>query len=200
MTNKLFRGALIASSIATATLLFSSCGDSKTEEPKKEDTKEVAEDKNDVKFDSSGKAKWDADFLVAAASINQEEIELGQLAQKNGMMKEVKDLGKMLESDHTKALADEKALAAKKNISLPAATTDDVKDAYKKLSEKKGKDFDKAYCDMMVDGHKSAIEKFEKASTDATDPDIKAWAASMLPGLRAHLDHATTCQKNCEKM
>lgn len=72
--------------------------------------------------------------------------------------------------------------------------------AYKKLNDKSRNDFDKAYCEMMVSGHKDAIALFEKASTEATDSDIKAWAAATLPTLRAHLDHALTCQKNIEKM
>ena len=53
---------------------------------------------------------------------------------------------------------------------------------------------------MMVEGHKAAISKFEKESKDATDPGIRAWAASMLTALRTHLDSAITCQKECQKM
>ena len=200
----IIKSGLVIASIAMV-LSYASCSESKKDDDKK-DPKEVAEDKNDEKIDSTSnstntdKMKWDADFLVAAAEINQEEIQLGQLAQTNGQMKEVKDLGKMLVADHSKASAELKALAAKKSIALPASLTDDAKDAYKKLSEKKGKDFDNAYTNMMVDGHKKAIEKFEKAAADATNPEIKAWAASMLPGLKTHLDHAITCQKNHEKM
>ena len=44
------------------------------------------------------------------------------------------------------------------------------------------------------------IEKFEKASTDATDEDIKKWAAATLPTLRTHLDYAMICQKKYDKM
>jgi len=51
----------------------------------------------------------------------------------------------------------------------------------------------------MVDGHKDAIDKFEKAATDATDPQIKQWASSMLPDLRTHLDMSMTCQNKLAK-
>ena len=34
------------------------------------------------------------------------------------------------------------------------------------------------------------IEKMEKASEKATDPDIRMWAANMLPELRKHLEHS----------
>ncbi len=167
---------------------------------KTEDSKEVAEDKNDAKLtDNDNEA--DADFLVDVAEINQEEINLGKLAQEKGSMTDVKELGKMMETAHTKAYTDLSALAMQKSISLPETKTEDVNEAYKKMSEmKSGKDFDKEYCDMMVDGHKKAIEKFEKASTDSVDPDIKMMATNMLPDLRKHLEMAEMCQKKCEAM
>src|SRR5688572_32420960 len=51
---------------------------------------------------------------------------------------------------------------------------------------------DKEYCDMMVKGHKEAINAFENAASNAYDADIKAWASSMLPSLRTHLDRKST--------
>jgi putative membrane protein len=166
---------------------------------KTEDSKEVAEDKNDAKMDGM-KDEADAQFLVNVAEINQEEISLGKLAQEKGSLTDVKELGKMMVDAHTKALADLSELAMKKSISLPEAKTDDVNEAYKEMNEKSGKKFDEKYCDKMVDGHKDAISKFEKASTDAVDPDIKMMATNMLPDLRKHLEMAEMCKKKCEAM
>ena len=166
---------------------------------KMEDSKEVAEDKNDAKMDGR-KNEADAQFLVNVAEINQEEISLGKLAEQKGSMTDVKELGKMMVETHTKAMKDLSALAMSKSISLPEAKTDDVNDVYKKMNEKSGKKFDSAYCDKMVDGHKDAISKFEKASNDSVDPDIKAMAANMLPELHKHLEMAETCKKKCEAM
>ena len=178
--------------------IVTSCNNAK---PK--DTKEVAEDLNDAKFDNSRQAEEkeaDANFLVAAAEINLEEIQLGQLAQNKSAMAEVKDLGKMMESEHKNALHDLQALAAQKKISIPSTLTDNGKDANETLMKKSGADFDKEYCELMVSGHKKAIDKFQKASTDATDPDIRNWAIAMLPALRAHLGHAVDCLQKCQKM
>ncbi len=165
---------------------------------KPEDTKEVAEEHNDAKFDNA--KEDDANFLVSAAETNLEDIQLGQLAQTNSVNADVKSLGKMMEIEYTKSLSELQALAAKKQITIPTSLTDDGQDANKKLMDKQGKNFDKEYCDMMVSGHKDAISKFEKASTAATDPDIRTWALSMLPALRLHLDRSITCQKECEKI
>lgn len=166
---------------------------------KPDDTKDVAEDHNEAKFEDK-KSEDNAQFLVDAAEINLMEIQLGNLAMERGSSADVKDLGKMMADAHSKTLDDLKSLASKKSVSIPVAMTDDGQSAYKKLSDKSGKDFDKDFCDMMVDGHKEAITKFEKASQDSTDADIQQWASATLPALRDHLDHALACQEKCKKM
>lgn len=184
--------------VAAAFLGASSCTESQKQQ-KPEDTKEVAEERNEAKFNTA-KSEKDAQFLVNAAEINMEEIKLGELAQQKGTMADTKTLGKMMVDDHTKALGELTALAKKKSVSLPAAATNKAEDAYKKLNDTKANKFDKEYADMMVSGHKDAISAFEKASAECTDVDIKQWATTMLPGLRTHLDHSVMCQKKCEKM
>jgi putative membrane protein len=164
-----------------------------------EDTKDTAEEHNEAKFDDKSTEK-DAQFLVEAAAINLNEIQLGQLAGTNATMQEVKDLGKMMEDEHNKKLEELKALAAKKTVTIPVSATEQGQDDYKKLSEKTGNDFDKEFCDMMVKGHKDAIDKFEKASSECNDAEIKEWATATLPALRNHLDHALTCQEKMKKM
>ncbi len=187
--------------LAFALLGASSCGDNQSavKQEKQEDTKKVAEEHNEAKFDTRASEK-DAQFLVNAAEINMEEIKLGELAQQKSAMADTKTLGKMMVDEHTKAMGELKALAMKKSVSLPAADTKKGEDAYKKLNDMKANKFDKEYADMMVSGHKDAISAFEKASTDAADADIKQWATGMLPGLRTHLDHAMMCQKKSDKM
>ena len=85
-------------------------------------------------------------------------------------------------------------------ISIPTATTDRATEEYKELNQKTGKDFGVAYSDMMVKGHKNAIELFENASTKSADLDIRNWATTMLPTLRTHLVRSLACQKQCAKM
>lgn len=164
-------------------------GDNRNEK----DPKEVAENQNDEMLETR-KAEKDAQFLVEAAEINLEEIQLGQLAQTKSTDAEVKKIGQMMVTDHTKALNEVKALAAKKGIQIPTTLTEDGQEAYKRLSDKKERYFNEDYCDVMVRGHKKAINKFEEAAKDATDSEIRTWASSMLPGLRTHLEHADICQ------
>jgi len=177
-----------------AVLIITSCNSNKDAK----DSKEVAEEHNDAKFTNA--KEDDAGFLVSAAEINLEEIQFGQLAQTNSRMPEVKELGKMMESEHTKALSILQILTSKKQVTIPTTITNDGKDAYDKLKSKFGSEFDNEYCDMMVKGHKDAISKFEKASIDTKDADIQNWAASLLISLRMHLDQSISCQEKCAKM
>lgn len=156
-------------------------------------TEEVAKEQNDAKFTESDDEK-NAKFLVKATEINMEEISLGKLAQQKSTNTDVKELGKMMEKAHTKGLADVRALALKKGISVPTGDTEDVQNTYTKFSDKDQKEFNKDYADQMVDGHKKAIELFEKESKESSDADIREWASSMLPELRTHLDHAIAVQ------
>jgi len=184
-------------------IIFSilSCGNStdSTTTAENKDSKENAEEHNDAKFDNN-KEENDAQFMVDAAEINLMEIKLGNLAAEKGTTAEVKEMGKMMADAHSKSLDDLKGLAAKKTVSIPTGLSDEEENTYKKFTEKSGKDFDKDYCDMMVDGHKDAISRFEKAADKTTDTDIKNFANATLPALRKHLDHAITCQDNCKKM
>jgi putative membrane protein len=144
--------------------------------------------------------KTDAQFLASAAEINLEEIQLGQLAQTKSTVMDVKELGKMMETEHQKSLNDLTTLADKKGITLPKSVTSEAKEEYKELNNKSEKRFNDEYCELMIKGHKHAISLFESASKDSVDPEIKAWANSTLPALRAHLDHAKMCKAKCEKM
>ena len=142
----------------------------------------------------------DAAFMMKAAEINMEEIKLGNLAKQKGTMAHVKELGSMLVTEHTKAMTALNAAAKSKMTTLPTTETEKITDAYNILNAKSGKDFDKAYSDMMVNGHKEAIALFEKTNRDTKDADIKSFTSAMIPKLKTHLEHAEKCKRECEKM
>lgn len=183
----IFAKALMGAAVVTMSLGAVSCKDEK----KAEDPKEVAEDQNEAKFDDTNEAKEDdSQYLVDAAGMDMKEIELSKLALTKSTNADVKALAQMMIDEHTKASEATKALAGKKNITLPAALPEKGQDKYADLNDKTGKDFDKKFVEVMVDGHEKAIDKMEKASEKANDEEIRMWAANMLPTLRKHLEHA----------
>jgi putative membrane protein len=195
MKNSYFARLCAFSVILLSALMFSVQSCDKKEKPV--DTEEVADEANDAKLDNDTVAESDdkeddAKFLVDAAATDLEEIQLGKLAQLKGINADVKAHGKMMETEHTKASDKIKPLATAKNITLPTSLTEDGQDAYNKLNEKKGADFDKAYVDMMIDGHKKAIKLFEDNAQRTKDVQIKDWATATLPILNTHLQHFET--------
>jgi putative membrane protein len=176
------------STLAAATLLamFTACGNSGSNTA---DSEEVAKEQNDAKFDDSN-MEDDTRFAVDAADGGMMEVELGKLAQTNASLPQVKDFGKMMVDDHSKANDELKALAQQKNISLPSALSEDKRKKYDDLAAMKGRDFDKAYTDFMVSDHKEDIEAFKKEAEKGADADIKAWAGGKVPVLEHHLEMA----------
>ena len=170
--------------VLAAILSFSSCNSKKAE-----DTKEVAEEQNEQKLEDTV-VEDDSKFAVAAADGGMMEVKLGELAQSKGSSPSVKDFGKTMVADHGKANDELMELAKQKNITLPAALSDDKQKDYDDLAKKTGKDFDKAYASFMVDDHEKDVKEFEKAAKDCKDADIKSWAGGKVPTLQHHLEMA----------
>ena len=186
--------------LATIALAFgiASCSNSSNQDTSNKDSKEVAENKNDAKFDHA--QSKDADFVMEAAIINMKEIKVSSLAADHGKLQSTKDLGKMMVDGHTKKLAELTDLAKQKGISIPTSLSDDDSKGYNDLIKDKPEDFDKDFSDMMVKEHKKAIDKFETAAKDCQDADIKLWASNTLPDLRHHLDMSMANQEKTKDM
>lgn len=171
--------------LAAAALFSASCSEN-------EGPKDTAKEMNEQKMDDTPAEKMesDADWAVDAASGGMLEVQLGELAQKNGVSQGVKDFGKMMATDHSKANEELKSIAAAKNITLPAMMGNDDQKTYDDLAKKTGTDFDKAYMSEMVDDHESDVKEFKKEASDGKDAELKAFAAKMVPTLEQHLQMA----------
>ena len=157
--------------------------------PAQEDAVEVAEDRNDAKFDDT-RMEDPSEWIAKAAEGGMMEVEFGKLAQTNAANPKVRELGKMMEQDHSKANEELKAIAMQKNVTLPTAMSDEHQNKYKDLSVKKGADFDKAYTEMMVDDHKDDIDRYQEQAKDGKDMELKTFAAGKVPILQGHLQMA----------
>jgi putative membrane protein len=126
-------------------------------------------------------------FAMDAAHINMAEVEMGKLAQEKGSSEQVKDFGQRLEDDHSKALDELKEIASDKNITLPTTIDAKHKATHDKLAKLSGAQFDKAFAQEMVTGHKEALQKAQSAAKSEQDPQIKAFANKMVTSVQAHL-------------
>lgn len=177
--------------LALVLTLSVGCNNANTDE--KTDHVEMAENANEQKAENAGlgeQVEDDHEFMVAAASGGLMEVELGKMASDNAASAQVKQFGRSMVTDHGKANEELKALAAKKNITIPAMPGNDHEEEINDLKTKKGADFDKAYMNLMVKAHNEDVNKFEEAANGAKDPEIKAFAAKTLPVLKQHHEMA----------
>lgn len=139
-----------------------------------------------------GTAKMeDSTFLADASQTGVFEIEAGKLAEANSQNAEVKSFAKMMIDQHTAMGKDVETLAKAKGIMLPAGMGDDNKKEWDKLQALKGAKFDKEYVSVNVDGHRKAIDLFEKtAKNEADSKEARDLASAGLPKLKTHQEHA----------
>jgi putative membrane protein len=164
--------------------LFSSCSKNKPD-----DSKEVAEEQNEEKFDTTN-LEYDTEFAVSAADAGILEVQVGTLALTKATNSIVKQFAQTMIDDHTKANEELKALAQSKNITLPAILSAKHQKELNDLAEKSGSDFDKEYSDLMVKDHKDVVDMFKKAADKCNDAELKAWAAAKISALEHHLSMA----------
>ena len=185
---------LMVSSLCLAGVIFmSSCnsGENTNETDTLKDTATTTTSAADTAVTTTtttlGDPEDDSVFAMKAAEGGLMEVQLGQLALKNASSAAVKKHAQMMVTDHGKANAELKKLAASKNITLPTALGEDKQKKVNELKAKKGAEFDKAYSDLMVEDHKEDVELFRKQAENGRDAEIKSWAAGKLPTLQSHL-------------
>jgi putative membrane protein len=182
-----------------AASLLQSCGGNTNNN--KQDSVDSAKDVNAATVNDAKVAvdEKSTDFAVKAANGGMMEVALGKMAQEKSKNPRVKNFGAMMERDHSKADGELMVIAESESITLPATMGADMQKHVDELSKKSGKEFDIAYIDMMVSGHKDVEDAFNKAATDLSNPQLKTFASNTLPVVREHLDSAKAIKESLKK-
>ena len=136
----------------------------------------------------------DTAFVTEAMKGDNSEVALGNLAQQKGSSAGVKDLGKMLVTDHgahKQVVAD---LAQKANVPVTNDLNDEAKAEQKKLEGLSGAAFDKEFVRATVEDHQKDIAKYEQEAKSG-DAQTAAMAKTTLPTLKKHLQTAQALEK-----
>ena len=113
---------------------------------------------------SSASGSGDREFVNEAAKGGMMEVHMGQMAEKQGQSDSVKQLGKMMVTDHTKANTQLMAIAKRKGIT-PETDHD--------MDKLDSSNFDQAWLAQMVKDHQKTIALFERESKNGKDADLK---------------------------
>jgi putative membrane protein len=141
-------------------------------------------------------------FLISAIELNAAEIQLGQLAVTKAQSERVKAYAQMLVKDHTAALQKLQRVQGEAS-SIPPLTTTHV-ELKARLSGLSGAEFDRAYIEAMVAGHRDAAKLFEQeivaspsrpqSPAKPTDAEVMSVAKELLPTIKRHLEQAEQIQ------
>jgi len=132
----------------------------------------------------------DIEFVLEAAQGGMAEVEIGRLAAEDARSDEVKRFAARMDDDHSKGGDELKSIAQSKSIALPSALAPKDQALRDRLARLNGEAFDRAYMRAMVSDHQKDVSEFRHESHDGRDPDVKAWAAGILPTLEDHLKMA----------
>jgi len=138
----------------------------------------------------------DATFVKKAASGGMAEVKLGKLAQEKGSSSAVKEFGKRMETDHSKAGEELREVASKNHIALPEDMDKTDQATYDHLSKLSGAEFDRVYAQHMVTDHEEDTEEFKNEASRGKNADIKGFASRTLPTLQDHLRQAREMEKS----
>ena len=145
----------------------------------------------DTDADASTAPLDSTSFHALAASSDIFEVLSSVQAKAKAQNAEVKKFAEQMITDHTKTSDELKQIAAKRYLGLPTVALARHQRMLDELTNEEDMDeFDVEYMSMQVKVHSQAVELFESAAENETDPELKAFAVRHLPHLRMHLDNA----------
>ena len=139
---------------------------------------------------TNAKSSADEAFARKAAQGGMAEVKLGQLAEERGSNPAVKNFGRRMVQDHSKANEQLKSATSKESIPLPNELDKSDQATFDRLSKLSGDAFDRAYARDMVRDHSKDVAEFQREAKKGRDESIKNFAAQTLPTLQNHLDQA----------
>jgi putative membrane protein len=142
-------------------------------------------------------ASWAADdaaFIQEAIQGSMAEVQMGELAQKNGASEEVRSLGEQLVTDHSASMKEASELAAQVRATVPNEPTAEAQQHFEQMQQMSGEEFDAAFAEHMVTNHEKEIQKFEDQSQSGSG-EVAEFARVTLPTLQEHLETAQSIVK-----
>jgi putative membrane protein len=192
-SNRTVSGGLFLAAVMTAALTVQAQQTPGNKAPERNQPGQANQGNEDRSKDSDTadrSGNKDHMFIKESLQCNLLETRLGNLTQQKGQNSEVKQFGQRLIQDHGQAYNQIKQIAQKEGIQSTQQLDQKHQALYDQLQSKTGEEFDKEFSKLMVKGHVKEVAKFEKASRECQNEDLKTYAQQTLPTLRQHLQEA----------
>lgn len=139
----------------------------------------------------------DQTFAMVATQANNAELDMANLALKQGKASEVQAFAKTMLYEHGALM---KALQPAITRLLPSAPSDRLAPAdnlaFQHLQSVSAVDFDQEYLLGQVAGHLATLTAFQTEADNGTDPQLKELARKWLPTIKSHLELAVDMTKH----
>jgi putative membrane protein len=129
----------------------------------------------------------DPEFMKSAAHSDQNEIQLSKLALEKGVTGMAKTHAEMMIKDHTKSTTDLKAIAQKKNVTLPTDMDAEHKAIAEQMRKLSGKELEKQFMNQMVLDHQKTLNTMAAHQAMTKDPDLQGFITKTTPVVANHL-------------
>ncbi|MBV8306943.1 MAG: DUF4142 domain-containing protein [Gammaproteobacteria bacterium] len=130
----------------------------------------------------------DDSFYRSIAAGGMSEVDMGKLAAQKSTDPKVKSFAQMMVKDHSAANQKLESLASSKQIALPKSLSPSDAATRTELESLSGASFDKSYIQSQLKGHEKTVSLLEKEISSGQDAEAKAFAQSVLPTVKHHLD------------
>ena len=132
----------------------------------------------------------DQDFVRKAASSGQYEVDSSKWVQDKSKDPQIKQLAKMMESDHKQANDELKKIAKQANIDIPSSPQAADQRMLSQLKQQSDdQQIGQQYVQQQIQAHQQAVDLFQRAQTQLQNPQLKSFAERTLPKLQEHLQH-----------
>lgn len=137
-------------------------------------------------------------------TINEGEVESGQIAKRYAKDKEVKEFAQQMVTEHKGNAKETKSLAKSLNINLDDSEVskslkEGAKSSNKNLKKYDKTNFDRYYVAQQIDMHEKALETIDtKLMPGTSNPTIRAHLEKTREHVSQHLAHAKELQSKLE--
>jgi len=127
------------------------------------------------------------DFIKAASSGNNFEIQLSQFVEQRSQDQQVKQLAQELIKDHQQAEQQLKQVAQQSGVSIQDQLMPAQQAKLQEFQKKQGAELDRAFIFCNVGDHHKDIMEYSWAARNAQSSQLKQYCEQTLPHLQQHL-------------
>lgn len=141
----------------------------------------------------------DASIIDFVTTVDNAEVEAGELARTKATNADVKSFARMMVNDHGK---DRDAMAKLKTdttmMSTPSGAQTMLQSEHSqemsRLQSLSGAEFDRAYIESMVNGHQKVLDFVTQLQSRAQSPELQQHLTQVADAVQKHLDRARSIQ------